>query len=208
MIGKVTGSNPCRSSRRILFSRVNFLCWLLFQYPFHPCVTAVACKRSWSFSQKCRWQVSAKHTYTLLCFHILAGTEIPGGMGRGRLYLTLHCHHQNDSCIKMGSNERHFNVALIVRDKVTRQCPQTTTLFKRGELTESNQHLFAYQPNALLLGQTCSHDIHPVLTAFFPSHQDTHITQVTGRAGAAGEWKHTAHSEVSTQYSASACTCV
>ena len=31
------------------------------------------------------------------------------------------------TCIKMGSDESHFNVSLIVRDKVTRQCPQTTT---------------------------------------------------------------------------------
>ena len=44
------------------------------------------------------------------------------------IYLSLHCHHQNDTCIKMGSGESHFNVSLIVRDKVTRQCPQTTTL--------------------------------------------------------------------------------
>ena len=42
------------------------------------------------------------------------------------IYLSLHCHHQNDSCIKMGNDESHFNVSLIVRDKVTRQCPQTT----------------------------------------------------------------------------------
>ena len=28
--------------REIFFSRVNFLCWLLFRYPFHPRVTAVA----------------------------------------------------------------------------------------------------------------------------------------------------------------------
>ena len=62
---KVAGSNPCRSSRRIFFSRVDFLCWLLFQYPFHPRVTAVAHKRSRSFCQKCRWQVTAKHAYTL-----------------------------------------------------------------------------------------------------------------------------------------------
>ena len=27
-------------------------------------------------------------------------------------------HHQNDSCIKMGRDENHFNVSLIVRDKV------------------------------------------------------------------------------------------
>ena len=37
----------------------------LFQYPFHPCVTAVAHKRSQSFCQKCRWQIAAKHAYTL-----------------------------------------------------------------------------------------------------------------------------------------------
>ena len=62
---KFAGSNHCRSSGRIFSSRVNFLCWLLFQYPFHPFVTAVARKRSRSFCQKCRWQVTAKHAYTL-----------------------------------------------------------------------------------------------------------------------------------------------
>ena len=36
------------------------------------------------------------------------------------IYLSLHCHHQNDSSIKMGSDESHFNVSLIVRDKVTK----------------------------------------------------------------------------------------
>ena len=57
------------------------------------------------------------------------------------IYLSLHCYHQNnDSCIKMGSDEGHFNVPLIVRDshktvrdKVTRQCPQTTTFEEKGE---------------------------------------------------------------------------
>ena len=62
---KVPGSSPGRSGGRSFFSRVNFLCWLLFQYPFHPCVTAVSCKRSRSICQKCRWQVTAKHTLTL-----------------------------------------------------------------------------------------------------------------------------------------------
>ena len=33
----------------------------------------------------------------------------------------------------MGSGESHFNVSLIVRDKVTRQCPQTTTFEEKGE---------------------------------------------------------------------------
>ena len=35
--------------------------------------------------------------------------------------------------IKMGSDESHFNVSLIVRDKVTRQCQQTTTFEVKGE---------------------------------------------------------------------------
>ena len=52
---------------------------------------------------------------------------------KGRLYLTLHCHHQNDSCIKMGSEWSHFKVALRSRDKVTKQCPQTRTFEERGE---------------------------------------------------------------------------
>ena len=37
------------------------------------------------------------------------------------------------TCIKMDSDESHFNVSLIVRDKVTRQCPQTTTFEEKGE---------------------------------------------------------------------------
>ena len=35
------------------------------RYLFHSCVTAVERKRSWSFCQKCRWQVAARHAYTL-----------------------------------------------------------------------------------------------------------------------------------------------
>ena len=49
------------------------------------------------------------------------------------MYLSLHCHHQNDSCIKMGSDVSHFNVSLIVRDKDPRQCPQTTSFEEKGE---------------------------------------------------------------------------
>ena len=37
----------------------------LIRCPFHPRVTAVACKRSQSFCQKRRWQVTPKHAYTL-----------------------------------------------------------------------------------------------------------------------------------------------
>ena len=42
-----------------------------------------------------------------------------GGGGGGEwvvmeiIYLSLHCHHHNDSCNKMGSDKSHFNVLLI-----------------------------------------------------------------------------------------------
>ena len=37
-----------------------------------------------------------------------------GGQEGGRyIYIPLHCHHQNDSCIKIGGDESHFNVSLI-----------------------------------------------------------------------------------------------
>ena len=49
------------------------------------------------------------------------------------IYFLLRCHHQNDFCIKVGSDKSHFNVFISVRDKVTRQCPQTTTFEEKGE---------------------------------------------------------------------------
>ena len=48
------------------------------------------------------------------------------------IYISLHCHHQNDFCIKMGSDESH-SFFITVRDKVTRQYPQTTTFEVKGE---------------------------------------------------------------------------
>ena len=68
---KVAGSNPFWNGGRIFFSRVDFLCWLLFRYPFHPRFTTVARKKSRSFCQKCRWQVTAKHAYTLRMWILL-----------------------------------------------------------------------------------------------------------------------------------------
>ena len=61
------------------------------------------------------------------------GKEVWRWGERDIIYLSVHCHHQNDSCIKVGSDESHFNVSLIVRDKVARQRPQTTTFEEKGE---------------------------------------------------------------------------
>ena len=73
------------------------------------------------------------------------------------IYLSLQCHHQNDFCIKMGSDESHFNVSLTVKDNVTRQCPQTTICEEKGEPKRIRTEVPpAYQPNALPLGPTGS----------------------------------------------------
>ena len=32
-------------------------------------------------------------------------------VGGGLIYLSLHCHHQDDAFIKMGSDESHLNVS-------------------------------------------------------------------------------------------------
>ena len=51
----------------------------------------------------------------------------------------------NDSCIKMGSDESHFHVSLIVRSKVTRHCPQTTFLKRK------DRRLFPTHPSSAVL---------------------------------------------------------
>ena len=61
--------------------------------------------------------------YEMECRHAavqrggLLGTGRMGGMGVRRwgereiIYRSLPCHHQNDLCIKVGSDESHFNVS-------------------------------------------------------------------------------------------------
>ena len=55
-----------------------------------------------------------------------------GRGGGGVKTETLNC-YQDDSCIKICSDESHFNAVVIVRDKARRQCPQTTICEKSGQ---------------------------------------------------------------------------
>ena len=52
------------------------------------------------------------------------GEEREGGRQAGKeiLYLSLHCHHQNDSCIKMDNDDGSFNVSLAVKDSHKTVC--------------------------------------------------------------------------------------
>ena len=56
-----------------------------------------------------------KKTYGLL------GTGGGGGRGKEITCLSLICHHQNDPCVKIGSDESHFNVLFIAWEKDTRE---------------------------------------------------------------------------------------
>ena len=74
-----------------------------------------------------------------------------GGGGRGReiIYLSLHRRHQNDSCIKMDSDESYFNVSFTVKDKVPRQVSTDHNLFEeKGEPSRSGE---SNRTEALLL---------------------------------------------------------
>ena len=56
------------------------------------------------------------------------------GLGnREIICLSLHCHHQDDFCVRMGDDESYFYVSLTMRSKVTRPCSQTTTFEEKGE---------------------------------------------------------------------------
>ena len=59
------------------------------------------------------------------------GMEVGGGGG------SIYTYRCNVTTRMTPALERvsmsHFNVSLIVRDKVTRQCPQTTTFVEKGE---------------------------------------------------------------------------
>ena len=61
----VVGLSPAGVLGEIFFSGVNISCWLFVWYLLHLCVTTVTHKRSQSFCQKCKWQVTATHTCTL-----------------------------------------------------------------------------------------------------------------------------------------------
>ena len=82
------------------------------------------------------------------------GEKVGGGVWRwGKreiIYLSLHCQHQNDSCIKMGSDESHFNVSVGSDGQSHRTASTNHNLFEeKGEPKLD-------RTEALLLGQTGS----------------------------------------------------
>ena len=57
-----------------------------------------------------------------------------GGWEREIIYLSLYCHHQNDFCIKMGSDESQFNVSVGSNGQSHRTVSTNHNLFEeKGE---------------------------------------------------------------------------
>ena len=81
-----------------------------------------------------------------------------GGGGRGRVYTYRYTvTTRNDSCIKMGNDESHFNVS-VGSEGQSHKIVSTGHNFRRERRAEavSNRGPSAYQPTALTLGQTGS----------------------------------------------------
>ena len=49
------------------------------------------------------------------------------------IYTYRYIHHQNDSCIKVGSDESHFNVSFGVSDKAPKDSVHRPQLLKRKD---------------------------------------------------------------------------
>ena len=81
-----------------------------------------------------------------------------GGEG-DYIYLLLHCHHQNDSCIKMGNEESHFNVSVGSDGQSHKTMSTNHNLFEEKE--EPKRYRTEVLPltslTPLPLGQTGSH---------------------------------------------------
>ena len=58
---------------------------------------------------KYTWCLTATETVRLIRDGEKGGRGCGGGGEREIIHLSLHCHHQNDSCFKTGSDESHFN---------------------------------------------------------------------------------------------------
>ena len=64
------------------------------------------------------------------------------------IYLSLHCRHQNDSCIKVGSDESHFNVSAGSNGQSHRTVSRSHSLFE--EKGEPKRYLTEVLPLTIL----------------------------------------------------------
>ena len=81
----------------------------------------------------------------------MGGRGYGGGWNREIIYLSLHCHHQNDSCIKTGSDDSRFNVS-VGSDGQSRR-----TVSTNHKLSEQKGELKRYRTEVLPLTSLTSY---------------------------------------------------
>ena len=59
---------------------------------------------------KSTWRLTSTETVRLIRDGKNGGKGVWKWGKREIIYLSLYCHHQNDFCIQVGSDESHFNV--------------------------------------------------------------------------------------------------
>ena len=118
------------------------------------------------------------------------------GGGREIIYLSLHCHHQNDSCIKMGSGESHFNVSVGSDGQSHKTVSTNHNLFEeKGEPKRYRTLRLTARPNRLTWRKHCTLVFCPLMNrsalctpghfALRASGNSVHWHNL-GRAGATG----------------------
>ena len=106
----------------------------------------------------------------------VAGMEISmggGGWGVGFLYLTLHCHHQNDPCVEMASSVSHsmFNVYFTVEQQSHNHTVSTNDNCDRQRRTNAGTRTEVGPASAasrLTVGPPCKHRQPTWLIVFLP----------------------------------------
>ena len=146
----------------------------------------------WHIRTNCdQWRSTIQCCFTSTeTIRLIRDGENGGGQGGWRegqreiIYLSLHCHHQNDSCIKMGSNESHFNVSVGSDGQSHRTVSTNHNLFEeKGEpkqyrtevlpltnLTPYRQAKLAHLKTLQRQDHYISHDRPRGYSAYFKGH--------------------------------------
>ena len=88
------------------------------------------------------------------------------------IYLSLHCHHQIDSCIKMGSDETHFNVS------VGSDAQSHRTVSTNHNLSEEKGERKRYRTEVLPFTNLTPYSVITELHIVSPSNARRHLNEI------------------------------
>ena len=118
---KITGSSP---SRRIFFSESTFCADCYFIIHSTPMLLQEAHKRSWSLCQKCRWEVTVKHTCTR------------------RMWLCMRWCDMVHGCVVYTERTQTAAISCDTSRVTTKQCCKRNILVKIQNMKRKASHSF------------------------------------------------------------------